>query len=139
MKKLLTVLVILLMAVICFAGVDPDNDGVYDNCPNTYNPRQEDVDNDTSGDVCDSDTIWGFISGDNSTNIKVTLYANVCTTIDVYAETLTDDTGYYSFGGLPVGLYIVTPTHNTNIFVPAETYVRCTAEGCSDPTTMLNQ
>ena len=37
---------------------DTDGDGVfdpYDNCPNDYNPGQEDFDNDGMGDVCDDD------------------------------------------------------------------------------------
>jgi hypothetical protein len=35
--------------------VDPDGDGVdfLDNCPDVYNPGQEDVDQDNIGDVCD--------------------------------------------------------------------------------------
>jgi len=44
-----------------FAGVtggieDPDGDNIFDpgdNCPNVYNPGQEDEDNDGKGDVCD--------------------------------------------------------------------------------------
>ncbi len=39
----------------CFS-LDKDNDGVeisQDNCPQDYNPNQEDIDNDGLGDVCD--------------------------------------------------------------------------------------
>ena len=40
---------------ICPEG--SDNDGIpdeQDNCPNNYNPQQEDLDNDGVGDVCDN-------------------------------------------------------------------------------------
>src|SRR5262249_46757908 len=37
-------------------NTDPDFDGVVnDNCPNTYNPDQADLDGDGTGDACDSD------------------------------------------------------------------------------------
>ena len=43
-----------------FSVLDPDYDGdgvlnELDNCPNTQNPNQEDLDGDSVGDVCDSD------------------------------------------------------------------------------------
>lgn len=41
----------------CDNNPDPDNDGiptVSDNCPNTYNPDQQDIDSDGIGNVCDN-------------------------------------------------------------------------------------
>ena len=58
------------------ANIDADNDGVYngnDNCPNVYNPYQEDVDGDGFGDACDNCNSLIFylcnINGDDAINI----------------------------------------------------------------------
>ncbi|MCV6629981.1 MAG: thrombospondin type 3 repeat-containing protein [Flavobacteriaceae bacterium] len=53
-------------AIIIDNDSDIDNDGILDaadNCPNTYNPAQEDLDNDGKGDACDTD-----IDGDGVLN-----------------------------------------------------------------------
>ena len=46
--------------------IDADNDGVYngaDNCPDVYNPDQEDADGDGIGDVCDDCNNLVFTGG----------------------------------------------------------------------------
>lgn len=55
-------------------GIDTDMDGIpddIDNCPNIYNPEQEDIDNDGVGDVCDSDgDNGGYDNSGDSAKIK---------------------------------------------------------------------
>jgi len=60
---LVSIIIISSQSPLAFAGVqcsdsDPDCDNVYtdDNCPNNYNPGQEDSDGDGIGDVCENNS-----------------------------------------------------------------------------------
>ncbi|RXP46886.1 T9SS C-terminal target domain-containing protein [Lutibacter sp. HS1-25] len=50
------------------AGEDSDNDGIsdsIDNCVDTYNPDQADMDNDGIGDVCDDSDLDGIVDSED--------------------------------------------------------------------------
>ena len=61
---------------LSYLEVDTDSDGLldeYDNCPEDYNPNQDDIDNDGDGDACDpcDNTVWvgGDVDGNSALNI----------------------------------------------------------------------
>ncbi|WP_281989821.1 thrombospondin type 3 repeat-containing protein [Aquimarina aggregata] len=68
---------------------DPDHDGINsssDNCPNDYNPDQEDFDNDGKGDACDT-----IDNRDNDND-----------GIDNYADDCPNESGPASNNGCPI-------------------------------------
>ena len=63
-----------------FFEVDTDNDGITDynrdeskndNCPLTFNPIQEDWDNDALGDLCDPDPIFNVVTVDTQESVEI--------------------------------------------------------------------
>lgn len=96
-----------------FCGPDDvDNDDILnedDNCPNNYNPNQEDVDSDSIGDACDDDTIYGNISGGAQEGIIVNIYILSCGVPQPHATVTTDAQGHYAIGDIPNGRYLVGP------------------------------
>ena len=69
--------------------VDTDSDGIADsadNCVNTKNPGQEDIDKDDKGDVCDSDK-----DGDSVANIEDAFPSNANETLDVDGDGVGDN------------------------------------------------
>lgn len=80
-EKVLRILYRVFGIVDCRFNNDYDCDGLdnaQDNCPNQYNPSQNDFDRDSKGDVCDDDTDndginnpIGIIDDTNTINIRV--------------------------------------------------------------------
>jgi hypothetical protein len=108
---------------------DSDDDGVnddVDNCPAEANPNQENDDGDALGDVCDPDTVYGYIdlSGAALENVIVRIYQTTCGgDIELVSDT-TDSDGYYSFGNLGNGFYHVIPEDIDYTFAPEADYLQ---------------
>jgi hypothetical protein len=106
---------------LCEDPQDSDQDGYdddQDNCPGTPNPGQQDADDDGTGDVCDDDTIYGYISGEFKEGIDVNIAAASCEGPTIIATLITDEDGYYSIGDLEDNWYEVFPEDYDYTFVP---------------------
>ena len=113
-----------------FPAPGPDADGDFyqdtdsgygiciDNCLNLYNPNQKDADNDTIGDACDADTVYGTISGDVQEGVTVQLMQVSCGSDPVIDTTTTNSEGYYAFGGLENSRHIVVAELSGYSFMP---------------------
>ena len=112
-KTLLFIIIFLFISTTAYAVCDDtDLDSIcndVDNCPIVSNLGQEDADNDTIGDVCDENTIYGTISGDVQEGITVNIYILSCGMPQPHATVTTDAQGYYAVGDLPNGRYLFGP------------------------------
>ncbi len=107
--------------------LDSDEDGILDdtdNCPASANPGQEDADNDNIGDVCDSDTVYGNISGAVLEGVKIEIHVIACGAPNPHATPETDAEGAFSFGGLENGQYLLVPDDTGYIFNPVSHWVQ---------------
>ena len=106
---------------------DSDGDSILDtddNCRFIANPNQEDADNDTIGDVCDPDTIYGTISGTVQGGVTIDINVYSCGTATTVSTITTNDEGYYAVGGLANDSYGILPQYSDYVFSPKTRILR---------------
>jgi hypothetical protein len=116
------------------SDVVPDSDGdgtpdESDNCPIVFNFGQEDVDGDGTGDVCDAETVYGIIdyvaahSKFRISDATVDIYKTNCGGDILVGTPITNSEGYYSFGGLEAGQYLLVARKSGYSFNPVSMWV----------------
>jgi hypothetical protein len=108
------------------SGGDSDIDGIcddVDNCLSTPNHLQQDADDDGAGDICDDDTLYGYVHGDGYEGITVKIYILSCGMPQPHANVTTDSSGYYSIGNLGNARYLVGPENTDYSFAPIGSWV----------------
>ncbi len=127
-KALLLILISMFFSAIAYAACeDADSDGIcndVDNCLNVSNAGQENVDNNTLGDACDPNTIYGTISGAVQGGVRIDINVYSCGLATKVATITTNAEGYYAVGGLGNDSYGILPQHSNYVFSPKTRILR---------------